>query len=152
MPAPSARAARATAPSASRWAISSTPTGASMTGVASRRPNSSIDLSRTATPRTMPGTIRQTSHPPRLPRTAAAQQGGHDPPAAPAGAIGAHRRLAARPAGDVRERLRAHRLACAVLERLGVDRDLGSPAGNALEVDRGLALDAEGHRSGLGDR
>jgi hypothetical protein len=58
---PSAAAARAAAVSASRWAISSTPTGDSMRGAGTRRPKSSTLVSRSETSRSIRGTIRQRS-------------------------------------------------------------------------------------------
>ncbi len=63
---PVARAARATAASASRWASSSTPIGASSSGLESRRPNSSTDVSGAETSRSIRGTIRQRSNAARL--------------------------------------------------------------------------------------
>ncbi len=59
---PSAAAARATARSASRWASSSTPIGASRKGAGTRRPNSSTDVSRAETSRSTRGTIRRRSN------------------------------------------------------------------------------------------
>ena len=68
---PSVAAARATATSASSWTISSTPTGHSRNGEGRRRPNSSIEVSRPETSRSIRGTIRQRSKPSRLARIVA---------------------------------------------------------------------------------
>ena len=62
-------AARATAASASRCAISSTPTGASTMGAGRRSPNKSIDGSRTDTSRSTRGTIAQRSNAARFARS-----------------------------------------------------------------------------------
>ncbi len=56
---PHSRAARATARSALRSTISSTPMGDRTNGEARRRPNSSRPVSRSPTSRSIRGTIRQ---------------------------------------------------------------------------------------------
>ena len=68
---PSPAAARATATSASSWASSRTPIGASRNGLGSRRPNRSTLVSRSDTSRSTRGTMRQRSKATRLARMVA---------------------------------------------------------------------------------
>ena len=78
IPTPARAAARATARSPSSCTMLSTPTGASSTGALSSVPRISVRRSRSATPRSMRGTIRQRSNAARLWRTVRSS------PAAPA--------------------------------------------------------------------
>jgi hypothetical protein len=65
------RAARATATSALRWTISSTPIGATRNGLGSVRPSSSTRVSRSETSRSIRGTIACLSNAARLARIVA---------------------------------------------------------------------------------
>ena len=68
---PSVAAARATATSASSWAISDTPIGASRNGEGRRRPKSSTVVSRCETSHSIRGTMRWRSKAARLARIVA---------------------------------------------------------------------------------
>ncbi len=70
----------ATAWSASRWANSSTPIGASRKGDSSRRPNSSIERLRAETSRSIRGTIRTRSKAARFPPRSSFPPTGPQPP------------------------------------------------------------------------
>ena len=65
---PSAAAARATATSASRCAISRTPIGQRTNGLGSARAETSVAVSRTETSRSIRGTMRQRSNAARFSR------------------------------------------------------------------------------------
>ena len=128
---PSAAAARATATSASRCAISRTPIGQRANGVDMRRAE---DLDARVPPRDV------------------AQHARDDPPALEGGAVLADRLLRAGSARDVRVPLRRHRLPRAPLEALVGDGDARVGAACAPDVDLELPLPPDAGRRAVAGR